>query len=160
MKAPQFLGQGAAGPQPIGVVALLLMTQLFGGVAEAQGIAPPVERTALLVVLGFFALLVLLIIGVGIVFFDLAGRREEDAAWLQQRISDELRRDRGLAELPVLPVVHAPVGMAGTVTVELSGEVPSDAARGAVVDIVEDVALKLGRDVEIDDRLAIGGRAA
>jgi hypothetical protein len=93
-------------------------------------------------------------------FFDLAGRREEDAAWLQMKIGDELLRDPGLAELQIRPVVHAPVGTGVSVTVELSGEVPSDAARSAVVDIVKDAAVKLRREIDIDDRLAIGGRAA
>jgi hypothetical protein len=120
----------------------------------------PVERTGLIVVLSFFAMLVLLVVGAGIMFFDLAGRREEDAAWLQQKIGNELGRDRALAGLPVRPVVHAPVGGDHRVTVELSGEVPSDAARSAVVDIVEDTALRLRRDVEIDDRLGVSRRVA
>jgi hypothetical protein len=143
----------------MGIVALPLMVQLFSGVAEAQGVKDSVERTALLITLSFFALLVLLLVGVGIMFFDLTGRREDDAAWLQHKISNELRRDRGLT-VRVRPVVQAPVGMSSTVTVELSGEVPSDAARSAVLDIVENAALKLGRDIEIDDHLAISARAA
>jgi hypothetical protein len=142
-----------------------LIVQLFTGFAEAQGSTRPatgdsVERMGLLVVLGFFVLLILLVIGVGVMFFDLAGRREEDAAWLQMKIGDELHRDRRLAELRIRPVVHAPVGTGVTVRVELSGDVPSDAARSAVVDIVKDAAVKVRREIDIDDHLAIGGRAA
>jgi hypothetical protein len=149
----------AARPRLMGIVALPLMVQLFSGVAEAQGVKDSVERTALLITLSFFVLLVLLLVGVGIMFFDLTGRREDDAAWLQHKITNELRRDRGLT-VRVRPVVQAPVGMSSTVTVELSGEVPSDAARSAVLDSVENAALKLGRDIEIEDHLAISARAA
>ncbi len=146
-------------------IATLVLVQLFTGLAEAEDSArpltvDPVERMGLFVVLGFFVLLILLVIGVGVMFFDLAGRREEDAAWLQMKIGDQLHRDRSLAELQIRPVVHVPVGAGGTVRVELSGEVPSDAARSAVVDIVKDAAVKLRREIDIDDRLAIGGRAA
>jgi hypothetical protein len=147
----------ATRPRLRGIVALPLMVQLFSGVAEAQGVKDSVERTALLITLSFFVLLVLLLVGVGIMFFDLTGRREDDAAWLQHKISNELRRD---LTVRVRPVVHAPLGMSSTVTVELSGEVPSDAARSAVLDSVENAALKLGRDIEIEDHLAISARAA
>jgi len=40
-------------------------------------------------------------------------------------------------------------------TVELEGEVPSEAARGAVVHIVQGTARKLRREIEIDDRLFV-----
>jgi hypothetical protein len=151
-------------PMLTGIVSLLIV-QLLTGFAEAQGSARPamvdsVERMGLFVVLGFFVLLILLVIGVGVMFFDLAGRREEDAAWLQMKIGHELLRDRRLAKLQIRPVVHAPVGTGVTVRVELTGEVPSHAARSAAVDIVKDAAVKLRREIDIDDRLAIDGRAA
>jgi hypothetical protein len=87
-------------------------------------------------------------------------RSEEDAEWLQATINTELRRDPSLSSLPVLPVVHAPVGTGVAMTVELEGEVPSEAARGAVVHIVQGTARKLRREVEIDDRLIIDRRVA
>jgi hypothetical protein len=114
----------------------------------------------LLVVLGFVLLLIVLVVGAGVMFFDLGGRREEDAEWLQATINDELRRDPSLSSLPVLPVVHAPVGTGVAMTVELDGEVPSEAARGAVVHIVQGTARKLRREIEIDDRLFIDRPAA
>jgi hypothetical protein len=151
-------------PMLIGIASLLIV-QLLTGFADAQGSARPamvdsIERMGLFVVLGFFVLLILLVIGAGVMFFDLAGRREEDAEWLQATINTELRRDRSLSSLPVLPVVHAPVGTGVAMTVELEGEVPSEAARGAVVHIVQGTARKLRREVEIDDRLIIDRRVA
>jgi len=113
----------------------------------------------LLVVLGFFLLLMVLVAGAGVMFFDLTGRREEDAEWLQATISDELRRDASSSSLPVLAVVHALVGAGVAVTVQLEGEVPSEAARRAVVQIVQGTARKLRREVEIDDRLSIDRHA-
>jgi hypothetical protein len=78
--------------------------------------------TGLLVVLGFFLLLIVLVIGAGVMFFDLGGRREEDAEWLQATITEELRRDASLSSLPVLPVVRAPLTTGRTMAVELEGE--------------------------------------
>lgn len=96
--------------------------------------------------------------------FDLSGRREEEAEWLQAKIVDRLRRDPALSTARVLPVVHVPPSTQATMTIELSGEVPSEDAEDAVLDVVHETARKLRRDVEVDDRLAIGppagGRAA
>jgi hypothetical protein len=130
-------------PMLIGIASLLIV-QPLKGFAEAQGSVRPamvdsVERMGL---------------------FDLAGRGEEDAEWLQATINTELRRDPSLSSRPVLPVVHAPVGTGVAMTVELEGEVPSEAARGAVVHIVQGTARKLRREVEIDDRLIIDRRVA
>jgi hypothetical protein len=76
----------------------------------------------LLVVLGFFLLLMVLVVGAGVMFFDLTGRREDDAEWLQAAISDELRRDASSSSLPVLAVAHTPVGAGVAVTVQLEGQ--------------------------------------
>ena len=114
----------------------------------------------LFVVVGFFLLLIVLVVGAGVMFFDLAGRREEDAAWLQAMVNTELRRDAILSSLPVLPVVRPPVGTGVAMTVELDGPVPSEAARDAVVHVVQDTARKLRREIEIDDRLVIDRHAA
>jgi hypothetical protein len=70
-------------PMLIGIASLLIV-HLLTGFADAQGSARPamvdsIERMGLFVVLGFFVLLILLVIGAGVMFFDLAGRREEDA---------------------------------------------------------------------------------
>jgi hypothetical protein len=117
-----------------------------------------------LVVSGFVLLLLLFVIGAGVVLFDLAGRREEDAAWLQMKIVTELRRDPVLTGLRILPVVHVRTGERAPVGVELSGAVPSEATRDAVCDLVQEIARKRGRGIEIDDRLAVrrpdGVRAA
>jgi len=119
-----------------------------------------VEYTGLLVVLGFFLLLVVLVIGAGVMFFDLAGRREEDAEWLQMKIIDGLRRNPALTSLKILPAVYVPFGRRTIVTVELSGDVPSEAARSAVLDIVQETARKRRREIEIDDRLIIDRQVA
>jgi hypothetical protein len=147
------------------VLAVFFILRLFNDSAEVSRSSPLtaadlVQYTGLLVVLGFFLLLVILVIGVGVMFFDLAGRREEDAEWLQMKIFDALRRNPVLANLRILPVVYVPIGKRATVKVELSGEVPSEAARSAVLAIVQEMARKLRRGIEIDDRLAISRQAA
>ena len=113
----------------------------------------------LFVAVGFVLLLMVLVAGAGVMFFDLTGSREEDAEWLQATISDELRRDAGSSSHPVLAVVHAPVGGGVAVTVQLKGEVPSEAARRTVVQIVRGTGRKLRREIEIDDRLSIDRQA-
>ena len=77
----------------------------------------------------------------------------------QATIGDELRRDASSAGLPVLAVVHAPIGAGVAVTVQLEGEVPSEAAHRAVVQIVQGTGRKLRREIEIDDRLSIDRQA-
>ena len=113
----------------------------------------------LFVAVGFVLLLMVLVVGAGVMLFDLTARREEDAEWLQATISDELRRDASSSSHPVLAVVHAPVGAGVAVTVQLEGEVPSEAARRAVVQIVRGTGRKLRREIEIDDRLSIDRQA-
>jgi hypothetical protein len=147
------------------VLAVLFLLRPFNESAEASRFgrlmaADLVQYTGLLVVLGFFFLLVILVIGVGVMFFDLAGRREEDAEWLQMKIIDAIRQYPVLADLHILPVVYVPMGKHATVKVELSGEVPSEAARGAVLVIVQETARKLRREIEIDERLAISRQGA
>jgi hypothetical protein len=79
----------------------------------------------LFVAVGFVLLLMVLVAGAGVMFFDLTGRHEEDAEWLQATISDELRRDAGSSSHPVLAVVHAPVGAGVAVTVMVCAPLPT-----------------------------------
>ena len=132
-------------------VALLLVSRL-----GRTMIVDAFERTALIVVIGFFLLLVTFLIGAGVLLFDPSSRRQEDAAWLQMRIADRLRRDPVLRTRRILPTVQVPATKHASVIVEVSGAVPSEADRDAVLAIVREAALKLRRrEVDIHDLIAV-----
>ena len=111
-----------------------------------------------LVIVGFVFLLLVLVMGAGVMLFDFAGRREEDAWWLQMKILETLRRDPVLSRCRILPVVTVPASPRAALAIEVSGEVPSELDREAALELVREIANKLRRGGVIDDRLVIAGR--
>jgi hypothetical protein len=95
------------------------------------------------------------LIALGVRYLESRSRRDEEAAGLQQALSEPLAREPALANCSVLPVATMPIS--GRPRVELTGWVPSVAARDAAVHVVEHEAERLGRQVRIVDRLAIVG---
>ena len=94
-------------------------------------------------------------IALGVRFLEARSRRDEEAAGLQQALSEPLARTPTLANCSVLPVASMP--LRGRPRVELTGWVPSSAARDAAIRVVEVEAARLGQRVRIVDRLAIVG---
>ena len=113
-----------------------------------------------LVIVGFVFLLLVLVMGAGIMLFDFAGRREEDAWWLQLKILEMLRRDPVLAGCRILPVVSVPASSRAAMIIEVSGEVPSEIDREAALEVVRETANKLRGGGIIDDRLVVAERAS
>ena len=95
------------------------------------------------------------LIALGVRYLEARSRRDEEAAGLQQALSEPLAREPALANCSVLPVATMP--LSGRPRVELTGWVPSVAARDAAVHVVEHEVERLGRQVRIVDRLAIVG---
>jgi hypothetical protein len=95
------------------------------------------------------------LIAIGVRYLEARSRRDEEAAGLQQALSEPLAREPALANCSVLPVATMP--LKGRPRVELTGWVPSKAARDAAVQLVEHEAERLGRPVRVVDRLAIVG---
>ena len=113
------------------------------------------EQTGLIVVIVFVSLVAILSIGAGVWLFDLPGRREEEAQWLQAKILDRLRAHSALRAFRILPVAHVPPSNTGPVTLEITGAVPSTAAHDEVLDLVRDTVGRLRREIEIEDHLAV-----
>jgi hypothetical protein len=113
----------------------------FTGPSLAAGIA-------VVVVIG-------VLIALGVRVLEARSRRDEEAAGLQQALTEPLAREPALANCSVLPVASLPLG--GRPRVELTGWVSSAAARDRAVQVVEQETTRLGRRVRIVDRLSIVG---
>jgi hypothetical protein len=106
---------------------------------------------------GMFLLLVI-VAGAAIMFFDGRGRREDEAVWLQTRIARRLERETALDGTAVVPVVQAAPRKDAPVVVALHGQVPTEAAHRAVLEAIADEidrsrpALHV-EDVHVQDRL-------
>jgi len=86
-------------------------------------------------------------------YLEVRRRHDEDAARLTEALSAPLAREPSLAGSGVMPVVTRP--WRGRPRVELTGWVPSQEIRDAVVRAIEREASKLGRPVRIVDSLDV-----
>jgi hypothetical protein len=117
--------------------------------------APSPEGSRETVILGLTLLALLVILVVGIRFYDRYRTREADAIGLQSRLSDALLMDRALQSASVTPTVHAPMLKQWPLIVEVHGDVPTAELRDAVLRVVKREATQLRPDVEVEDKLLI-----
>ena len=89
----------------------------------------------------------------GLYFFAARHRRDDEAAALQQALTEPIAREPALAGAGVVPVVTWPRGRRPRV--ELTGWVRSREIGDAAVRAVEREARKLGRSVRIVDELQV-----
>jgi hypothetical protein len=113
----------------------------FTGPTAAVGIA-------IVVVIG-------VLIALGVRYLEARSRRDEDAARLQQALSEPFARDPALAGCSVLPVTSLP--LRGPALIELTGWVPSPEVGTVAVRAVEREAARLGQQIRIVDRLEVLG---
>jgi hypothetical protein len=111
------------------------------------------ERKSTLVTVAVIAAVLLLVVGVGIEFFDLSGRREERAEWIQNRMTERLRD--ALGDAPLTVVGYAPPSSRSALVIELGGMVPTEAVRDTVLRVARREASRLGRDIRVADRLEV-----
>ena len=107
------------------------------------------------VILGLTTLALLVILVVGIRFYDRYRKREANAIGLQSRLSDALLTDRALQSAIVTVTVHTPMWKRSPLIVEVRGDVPSAGLRDAVLRVVQREATQLKSNVEIEDKLLI-----
>jgi hypothetical protein len=91
----------------------------------------------------------------GVKFLQHQEDRGAAAMRLQDRIAGPLSREPSLADAAVLPVAH--LRRFGRSTVELTGRVPSDAARAAAVQIAEREIARYHPGATVVDRLHVAG---
>ena len=106
-----------------------------------------------------FLLIMGLIIAVGVAvkLYDVKRKREDEGIALQSRLSDALLSDPSLAGYPVTPTVHVPFSRRSpiTLTLTLTGTVPSGAQRDRAMQLVKQVAMPYEGNYEIEDRLLV-----
>jgi hypothetical protein len=120
-----------------------------GTAAQGGGMA----AAGFLVVIGL-----LILVGIAVKLYDRKRKRDAEAVHLQAQVSDALMRDAGLAGLLLTPTAHL---RGGEAIVEISGEVPDEAAREAALRIAREEAARIRPDVRIEDRIRVSAvRAA
>jgi hypothetical protein len=93
------------------------------------------------------------LITLGVRFLEARSRRDEDAARLQQALTEPLAREPALAGSSVLPVVSLP--LRGPARVELTGWVRSREGRDAAVRAVAREGIRLGQPLRVVVRLEV-----
>ena len=93
------------------------------------------------------------LIVLGVRYLELRSRRDDEAARLQQSLSEPLAREPALAGSSVLPVVSVP--LRGAARVGLTGWVPSRAVHDAAIRSVEREARRLGARIRVIDHIEV-----
>jgi Ca2+/Na+ antiporter len=131
----------------LAIIAALMMIRLW---LSASALA---TRQATLVTIAVVFVVLLVVVAVGIKLFDLTGRREERAERVQNRIAEQLRA--ALGDVPITVVAYASPAARAPLVIELTGSVPTEAARDAILGLVRREAARLGRDIHVADRLEV-----
>ena len=93
------------------------------------------------------------LIVLGVRYLEVRSRRDDEAASLQQSLSDPLSHEPALAGCSVLPVVSVPLH--GVVRVGLTGWVPSHDVHDAAIRAVEREAKRLGARIRVVDHIEV-----
>jgi len=93
------------------------------------------------------------LVALGVRYLEAQSRRESRASELEVRITGPVSREPSLSHASVLATAHIP--RRGPVTVEVTGRVPSPAARDAALRIAETETARAFDDYRIVDRLAV-----
>jgi hypothetical protein len=93
------------------------------------------------------------LITLGVRYLEARSRRDEEAAHLQQALTEPLAREPVLAGSSVLPVVSFP--LRGPARVELTGWVGSREGRDAAVRAVEREGKRLGQPLRVVVRIEV-----
>lgn len=120
--------------------------------------APWRAWAAVLVTVLFLALLLVLVIGAGLKFFDLAGRREAEAEHLEDRITAALYRSFG--DISVRPLADVPTSKGSGVIVEIHGPLRSVELKEAVLRVAQQELTRIRSDGRVEDRVAVVDEAA
>ena len=93
------------------------------------------------------------LIVLGVRYLEMRSRRDDEAARLQQSLSEPLTREPALAGSSVLPVVSVP--LRGLARVGLTGWVPSRDVHDAAIRAVEREAKRLGARIRVVDHIEV-----
>ena len=93
------------------------------------------------------------LIVLGVRYLEVRSRRDDEAARLQQSLSEPLARDPALVGSTVLPIVS--LTLRGRVRIALTGWASSLEVRDAAVSVVEREARRLGAGFRIVDQIEV-----
>ena len=123
-------------------------------VSPAPGAAASGDNSGILMALALMGAL-LLIVGIGVKFWDMKRKREAEAVHLQSQISDALLREQDFFGLAITPTVHAGLRRGTPMTIEVTGQAPSESVRDAALRIVRDEASRVRSDFDVVDRIQV-----
>jgi hypothetical protein len=120
-----------------------------------QGPAPEAVDASGGLVLVSAVVVLLLLVGAGVKFYDLRQKREQQAAVIQSSISDALMNEPALFRFPITPTVRIPLWRGSPIEVTVAGSVPEQGLRQIAMNLVHQQALKTGKDYHVDDRISV-----
>jgi len=97
------------------------------------------------------------LVALGVRYLEAQSRRESRASELEVRITGPVSQEPSLSTASVLATAHVP--RRGPVTVEVTGRVPSSAARDTALRIAETETARSFGDYRIVDRLDVAEAA-
>lgn len=88
-------------------------------------------------------------------FNSMKRRQEQLAMVLRTKLSDALLLEPSLSDYSISVIVHVPLRRRSPVTVDVAGSVPSPELRRAALELVTRQAGGIGREIRIEDRMAV-----
>jgi hypothetical protein len=137
----------------VAIVSAVVMLVTWPVRTWAQADVGSSREMATVGVIVIIGLLVLL--GAMVKLFDLRRKRETEAAIVQAQLSDALLQNPMLFSAPLSPTARVPFWKGSPVTVEVSGQVPSDDIRLTALRVIESEARRLRSDVQIESRIGV-----
>ncbi len=136
-------------------VPSLLATQRLG-TAPGQIPTSPVAPGGLLgIVMVGIMLAIVGLVGIAVILSDIAQKHEEQALYLQARLSGALSDAPDLALLPIAVTVHVPLWRPAAAIITLTGRVPTPTLREAVVQTVFDKIWAPWPSAQIENRIVV-----
>jgi hypothetical protein len=139
---------------PVWLVVAQIPSPPPSPLTPAPGAAPVTGSTGWIVA-AVLVIGLLVVVGALVKLYDLRRRREGEAVHLQAQISDAFLRDPNLFGLPVAATAHSPLWSGTPVTIDITGEVPDESVRQAVMRIAWSEAQRIRPDVQIEDRMTV-----
>ncbi len=123
-------------------------------VAPAPGAAAASGNGGIMMALALMAGL-LILVGIGVKIWDARRRREAEAVHLQSQISDALLREQDFFGLAITPTVHGGMRRGSAMTVDVTGQAPTESVRDSALRIVRSEIARTGANAEIVDRIDV-----
>ena len=123
--------------------------------ADSSGAATASSNPGGVIAIVVMVVALLVVIGVGVKFYDLKRKREDDVMSLQSRISDALLLDPSLAGLPITAFASGPLWRRSRVVIAVRGPVPTPELRAAVMRLVEKELSSREPGARAEDRMVV-----